>query len=442
MIEPKVLKGFRDTLPEIMIIKKDLIKTLEKTFESFGFLPIDTPALEYTEILLGKGGGETDKQIYRFNDHGGRDVALRYDLTVPLARFIAANYNDLIFPFKRYHIAPVWRGENTQKGRYREFYQCDFDILGVDSINADLEILLVIKNGFDNLNIKDYIININDRRILNSFLEKMGCLDKSVEILRTIDKIYKIGKENVLKELVDNIKIPSNNGEDIINFLNIEETKKIGIQGEDIFYKLETINNLVNENGKKAIEELNFIFKTLNDLNILKNFAFNPAITRGLDYYTGIVFESFISDKMEFGSVCSGGRYDNLTSIYSKTQVSGVGASFGLDRLIALLEVKNIFSIKKSITDVIIFNMDNSLISYYQKAADLLRKSEINTEIYFEQKKLVNQFKFAEKKEIPYAIIAGEEESKNSKFNLKNLRTQEEKKNLTIEEIINIIKGK
>ena len=145
MIEPKVLKGFRDTLPEIMIIKKDLIKKLEKTFESFGFLPIDTPALEYTEILLGKGGGETDKQIYRFKDHGGRDVALRYDLTVPLARFIAANYNDLVFPFKRYHIAPVWRGENTQKGRYREFYQCDFDILGVDSINSDLEILLLSK---------------------------------------------------------------------------------------------------------------------------------------------------------------------------------------------------------------------------------------------------------------------------------------------------------
>jgi len=442
MIEPKVLKGFRDTLPEIMIIKKDLIKKLEKTFESFGFLPIDTPALEYTEILLGKGGGETDKQIYRFKDHGGRDVALRYDLTVPLARFIAANYNDLVFPFKRYHIAPVWRGENTQKGRYREFYQCDFDILGVDSINSDLEILLVIKNGFDNLNITDYIININHRKLLNSFLEKFGYLEKSTDILRVIDKIYKIGKEEVLKELVDNVKIPLKDGEGIIEFLNIEEDKKIGIQGDSIFEKLEKIMPLLNESGKNAIKELAFIFNNLKELNILQYFAFNPAITRGLDYYTGIVFESFISDRMEFGSVCSGGRYDNLTSLYSKNRVSGVGASFGLDRLLALLESKNIFLPKKSITDVIIFYLDENLTSYYHKAAEILRKNSINVEVFFEPKKIINQFKFAEKKDITYAMIAGEMEAKKSTFNIKNLKTQEEKKELTIVEIISIIKGK
>lgn len=442
MIEPKILKGFKDTLPEIMIIKKKLIKKLEKTFENFGFLPIDTPALEYTEILLGKGGGETDKQIYRFRDHGGRDVALRYDLTVPLARFVAANYNELIFPFKRYHIAPVWRGENTQKGRYREFYQCDFDILGENSINADLEILLLIKNGFDQLNISDYTININHRKLLYSFLEQIGFQDNSIKILRTIDKIYKIGKDGVIKELVDNIKISLKDAENIINFLNIDKEEDLGIREEKIFETLDNFKNILTDTGKKAVEELTNIFNNLKKLNILKYFTFNPAITRGLDYYTGIVFESFINDRIEFGSVCSGGRYDNLTRLYSKNIITGVGGSFGLDRLIALLESKNILKPRKSITDVIIFNLDNNLLYYYNKAANILRKNDIKTEIIFEPKKIVNQFKIAEKKGIEYVIIAGEEEANQERFNLKNIKIQEEKKNLTIQEIIKIIKGK
>ena len=206
------------------------------------------------------------------------------------------------------------------------------------------------------------------------------------------------------------------------------------------YYK--NLNNILNESGKKAINELNFIFNNLKELDILNSFTFNPAITRGLDYYTGIVFESFILDKIEFGSVCSGGRYDNLTGIYSKNIISGIGGSFGLDRLMAVLESKNIFKFKKSITDIIIFNLDNKLIPYYNKAADILRKNDIKTEIVFEQKKIAQQFKFAEKKEVDFVLIAGEEEAKKFTFNLKKIKTQEEKKDLKIQEIIKIVKGK
>ncbi|OHD24610.1 MAG: histidine--tRNA ligase [Spirochaetes bacterium GWD1_27_9] len=440
MIEPRVLKGFRDFLPETMILKKELIKRLESVFESFGFVPIDTPALEYTEILLGKGGGETDKQIYRFNDHGGRDIALRYDLTVPLARFVSEHYGELNFPFKRYHIAPVWRGENTQKGRYREFYQCDFDILGSNSVNSDLEILLTIKEGFKVLNAGDFRININNRKILNSFLKKFDLLERSADVLRTIDKIYKIGVEEVVKELSENLKIGISYSWDIINILGLDNENKMGFTGDEIFETFEKYKSkLDNEEATKNIEEIESIFKTLKEMDLLNYFAYNPAITRGLDYYTGIVFESFILDRVEFGSVCSGGRYDNLTGLYSKNVVTGVGASFGLDRLLALMEDKNILEKKSTKTALLIFNLDSNKMAFYNKLADYFRKNGINTEVIYEKQKIGNQFKFAEKKAIKYVLIAGEEEIKTEKFNLKNIISGDERKSLSKEEIIQII---
>ncbi|HOV13691.1 MAG TPA: histidine--tRNA ligase [Spirochaetota bacterium] len=443
MIEPRVLKGFRDYLPQTMIPKKEIIYKLEKTFESFGFVPIDTPALEYTEILLGKGSGETDKQIYRFLDHGKRDVALRFDLTVPLARFVSEHYNELIFPFKRYHVAPVWRGENTQKGRYREFYQCDFDILGSNSTNADLEILLVIKNGFDVINAGDYIININNRKILNLLLEKLGLQDKYMEILRIIDKIYKIGYGKVLEELTG-VGIEIEKTKQLLSNLNLtESSNSFAIQGDDIFKFLSKLKNELG-NDIKPINDLEFIFKSFERMDILKNFALNPAITRGLDYYTGIVFESFISDRMEFGSVCSGGRYDNLTGLYSKNPVSGVGASFGLDRLLALMEDKSLIKNSQTKTDILIFNLSDDIEtnSFYMTLATYFRENGLNTEVVYEKQKIGNQFKLAEKKGINYIIIAGEEEIKEKKFNLKNILTGVEQKLLTKEEISIIVKGK
>lgn len=442
MIEPRVLKGFKDTLPENMINKKNIIYKLESVFESYGFVPIDTPALEYTEILLGKGGGETDKQIYRFRDHGDRDVALRYDLTVPLARFVSEHFNELTFPFKRYHIAPVWRGENTQKGRYREFYQCDFDILGSSSINADIDILLTIKNGFDAISAGDYVVNINHRKVLNGFLEKLGVKDKAADILRTVDKIYKIGVDNVVKELVETHKIEPAITDSIIKFLNIVKAGKgLGITGEEIFNVINDIRNMVGEDTLKYVDELETVFKTISECGYLDRFSYNPAITRGLDYYTGIVFESFIKDAVEFGSVCSGGRYDNLTGLYSKNEVVGVGASFGLDRLLALMESKNLLSKKSAKTEILIFNMDNKFYPKYQKIASDLRKENINVEVFLDNKKIPQQFKYAEKKTIKYVLFAGESEIINDRYSLKNIIDGVEKKDLSIRDVIKELKG-
>lgn len=439
LITPKVLKGFRDLLPESMIPKKKIIRTLERVFESFGFSPIDTPALEYTEILLGKGSGETDKQIYRFEDHGGRDVALRFDLTVPLARFVSQHFSELTFPFKRYHIAPVWRGENTQKGRYREFYQCDFDILGSDSINADFEILQVIRSGFEAIGCGNYIININHRKLLNAILAKFGEEAKCQKILQTIDKIYKVGRDEVVRILTEDEGMSADTVNGILTTLRLNENfSREGIKGKEIFTVLEELKGQIDD--KTAAEELLVIFRNLEKCGILEYFAYNPAITRGLDYYTGIVFESFITDRMEFGSVCSGGRYDNLTSLYSKNVVPGVGASFGLDRLLSVLEDKQMFTKKSSVADVMIFNLDDSLIADYYLLAEKLQSAGINCEIVSSKSKLGNQFKMAQRRGIGYALIAGSDEFAVNKFNLKDILTGEEKKAISTEEIISEIK--
>lgn len=439
IISPKILKGFRDLLPESMIPKKRIIRTLEQVFESFGFSPIDTPALEYTEILLGKGSGETDKQIYRFEDHGGRDVALRFDLTVPLARFVSQHYSELVFPFKRYHIAPVWRGENTQKGRYREFYQCDFDILGSDSVNADFEILQVIRNGFEAIGCKDYIININHRKLLNAILAKFGEEVRSQKILQTIDKIYKVGRDEVVRILVEDEGMSADTVNGILTTLRLNENfSKEGIKGKEIFTVLENLRDEVED--KVAAEELLTVFRNLEECGVLEHFAYNPAITRGLDYYTGIVFESFITDRMEFGSVCSGGRYDNLTGLYSKNIVPGVGASFGLDRLLSVLEDKQMFTKKNSVADVMIFNLDDSLIAKYYLLVEKMQAAGINCEVVSSKSKLGNQFKLAERRQVRYAVIAGGDEFEVGKYNLKDIFAGEEKKAISIEEIISEIK--
>ncbi len=443
MIQPRVLKGFRDTMPNVMIDKKQLIYKLERIFEKFGFSPIDTPALEYTEILLGKGGGETDKQIYRFNDNGGRDVSMRFDLTVPLARFVSEHYNELPMPFKRYHIGPVWRGENTQKGRYREFYQCDFDILGSDSIYSDIDILLMIKSGFDVINAGDYRINVNHRRVLNAFLMKLGIEDKVVDILRTIDKIYKIGADEVAKEL-GQLGLTSEQVDAIIGYLHLDIAKKgVGIEGDMIFTVLDELAGKIDPSGMEYLDQLRLVFKTVASLGMSQHFTYNPAITRGLDYYTGVVFESFVLDRIEFGSVCSGGRYDNLTALYSKTPVSGVGASFGLDRMLALLEDKNLLSNKYSLTDVLILNQDKTKMGLYQQTATKLRDNNIAAEVFFDDKKIIQQYKYAEKKTIRFAVTSCEAADKIA-VTLKDILTQKEYKDIDPTEvckIVNEIKG-
>ncbi len=435
MIDPKILKGFRDSTPEIMIPKKKIIRTLESIFESYGFSPIDTPALEYTEILLGKGGGETDKQIYRFKDHGERDVALRFDLTVPLARFVSLHFNELTFPFKRYHIAPVWRGENTQKGRYREFYQCDFDILGSQSIGADYEILDLIRCGMETFDCGKFVINVNNRKLLGGILESMGLLDKSSAILQTIDKIFKIGRDEVKRILVSDNGIDAGKIEKLLSILKLDTPDKSGITGEEIFTSLNELSGMVSNEYKQTAADMISIFTFIKQAGNLDSFAFNPAITRGLDYYTGIVFETFVEDSKGFGSVCSGGRYDNLTGLYSKNVVTGIGASFGLDRLLALLEDKKLLGGDKTVSKAVIFHLDSNDIPYYSKVAGVLRNGDINCEMIFEKQKIQNQFKYAERKGIRWAIIAGSDEIANQTVNLKDITTGTEYKNLPINEI-------
>lgn len=442
MIEPRLLKGFRDYLPASMLQKKKLIYKLESIFEKFGFVPIDTPALEYSEILLGKGGGDTEKQIYRFLDHGNRDVALRFDLTVPLARFVSLNYDKLIFPFKCSHIGPVWRGENTQKGRYREFYQCDFDILGSNSIESDIEILLIIKAGLESINVGDFRINVNNRKILNAMLKKLNLMDKSVEILRVIDKIHKIGIEKVLKELVDGLSIEKVLADEIIDSLNIknaDDRYKGELLNDEIFEAISKLRTKLGNEHSECINELELIFSTFKKMNILKYFSYNPSVTRGLDYYTGTVFESFILNKKDYGSICSGGRYDNLIGLYSKNVIIGVGASFGLDRIFSMIEPDNQATARSSNTDILIFNLNSSDFAEYQLIAGKLRNLGINAEVYVDKKKIQNQFAFAEKKSIDYVLFAGEEEIKNNAYNIKNIKTNEEKKSLKIEDIAKII---
>mgnify|MGYP002521829072 FL=1 len=326
MIDPVILKGFRDSLPNEEIPKKKIIRVLEDGFSSYGFVPIDTPVLEYTSVLLGKGGGETDKQVFHFEDNGGREVAMRFDLTVPFARFLAMHSSELALPFKRYHINKVWRGEKPQKGRYREFIQCDFDIVGVDNAESDLEILSMMHNSFKLLKIDDYTFHLSHRGLFNTFLEKQDLLDRSVDILRAVDKLRKIGKEEVLKQLCEITKDEDKAGK-IIEYITAGE-------GNDFETTLSKLTDLAC-GACPGSERLWEIYALLKEMEIADKFTLDPSITRGLDYYTGIVYETFLDKLPNLGSVCSGGRYNNLASLYTKENLPGVGSSIGLDRLLA-----------------------------------------------------------------------------------------------------------
>jgi len=417
-IEPKILKGFRDFLPEAEIIRRGLTQKIEDAFISFGFVPIDTPAIEYTEILLGKGGGETEKQIYRFKDNGGRDVALRFDLTVPFARYTALHREELVFPFKRYHIGKVWRGENTQRGRYREFTQCDFDIIGSDSPASDFEILLLIKEIFLILGL-DVSIHINHRGLFNRFLSHIGQNEKSADILRTVDKISKAGKEETLKNLTE--LTGEKNAEKILDFTEARG----GFSG--LLDHITELTGGPSPEADRLTALRNFMIDSSNDTQKGEPFIFNPSITRGLDYYTGVVFETFLNELPDIGSVCSGGRYDNLAGLYSKGgSISGVGSSIGLDRLLAALESLNkLPAAENCFTAIACVEEDKS--GQYQKLAGWLRGEGIPCEVFLDhggsEKQLVKQFMLAEKKGMRYVLIPGKDPLKD-KAALRDLKTR------------------
>jgi len=424
LIEPRVLKGFRDFLPDTELERKRVQGILEDTFERFGFVPIDTPVLEYTEVLLGKGGGETDKQLYRFQDNGGRDVAMRFDLTVPFARFMAAHVQELYLPFKRYHIAKVFRGENTQRGRFREFTQCDFDIVGVDSPAADFEILLLMRESFHALGIDRLRIHLSHRGIFNRALQRLGIEEKAVEVLRTVDKIKKIGEEAVREQLVS-----------LAGGAAADEILQFGKPESDFLSTLEKITHLAGGPAEDT-ERLQQIYQWMVDLGIEGSYLLDPSITRGLDYYTGIVYETFLLDLPGIGSVCSGGRYNDLASLYTKERLPGVGSSIGLDRLLAALEELGKKPERTGVTEILVFSLEEPLFKEYLSLAQALRKAGFATEVFPEQRKLSSQFSFAEKKKIPLGVFLGSEEKSRGIVSLRDLRTRVTYENLTLSSLI------
>ena len=435
-IEPRTLAGFMELLPNEQILFNQIKETIETTYKKYGFLPIDTPIIELSEVLLAKAGGETEKQIYRFQK-GDNDLSLRFDLTVPLAKYVAKNYGNLSFPFRRYQIGKVYRGERAQKGRYREFYQCDIDIIGdgeLDIIN-DAEIPSIIYDIFTNLGFEDFTIRINNRKILNGLFEEIGQKEQSEEILRIIDKIEKIGKEAVIEEF-EKIGVNSEQINKIIEFIEIEGTTNEKLE------KLEKLN-IENETYKQGVKELKEVIKNIKIFGVPeKNFKVDLTIARGLDYYTGTVYETFLNDYREIGSVCSGGRYENLAEYYTNKKLPGVGVSIGLTRLFYKLNELNIIkATKKSVAEVLIIPMLEDLTEPI-KLATKLRKMGINTEIFLNNKKLKAKFKYADKLEIPYVVVIGEDEVKENKVTIKNMKTGEEEKIANDEvEIIKRLEG-
>ena len=400
LITPRTLKGFRDYPPEAMIPREQLIDTARRVYRSYGFSPIDTPALEYLEILAGKGSDETDKQLYKFQDHGDRWVGLRFDLTVPLARFAAQHVSEIGTPLKRYHIATVWRGENTQRGRYREFMQCDFDTIGTRSIAADIETALVIHDLFRAIGFEQFTIHLNNRMVLNGVLEKLGLAEQSTAVLRSLDKLAKIGPAKVAREMIATAGVSEAQASEILKLAAIAGTCD---------QVLEQLAPLVegNKTGEAGVAALKAIVDGACAGGVSpKCLTLDVAIARGLDYYTGTVFETFLDALPNIGSVCSGGRYDNLAGLYTKQELPGIGASLGLDRLLAAMEELDMIDKVSTPAPVLIAYFDKNRLHDYLKLAASLRRAGIAVELFPEPKKLGQQLKYADRRGFRVALIA------------------------------------
>jgi len=430
IIQPRVLKGFRDIMPAGEIMRADLMEKITKVYRSFGFVPIDTPVLEYSEILLRKSNGETEKQVFRFEDNGKRDVAMRFDLTVPFARFTAEHESELYFPFKRYHLAKVWRGEKPQAGRYREFVQCDIDTVGSDSAAADFEILSIMRAALAEIGVSNVTIHVNHRGIFNRFLAKIGAADKSEDILRSVDKLAKVGEEEVKKELVEYTG-SEEKAQEILKYIKGDK---------DFDSTLDMLEKMAGGPDADS-QRMRDIRGMMKAAGIEATYVLDPSITRGLDYYTGVVYETFLNDLPSIGSVCSGGRYDNLAGLYTKTKLPGVGASIGLDRLIAGLTELGLATDKGSYLDAEIYCMDANLSVHYQGVAAQLRAKGINVEVFPEAKKMGQQYAVTEAKSVPWGILIGSNEAEKNLVTLKNLKTREQFAMITVEEAAAKIKN-
>jgi len=419
LIQPRTLKGFRDYLPEAMLPREGLIATAKQVYRSFGFAPIDTPALEYREILEGQAGEESNKQLYKFTDHGGRDVAMRFDLTVPLARFVAQHADSLGMPFKRYHIATVWRGENTQRGRYREFMQCDFDTIGTKSVAADIETALVIHDLFKALGFSQFTVHVNNRMVLNGLLERLELSDKATQVLRALDKLNKIGADKVASQIVAAADATEEQAREVLRLAELSGSN------DEILAQLRPLvaGSQIGEAGVERLEQMLAGIQAAGAET--ERIRLDVSIARGLDYYTGVVFETFLDQLPTIGSVCSGGRYDNLAALFTKKELPGVGASLGLDRLLAAMEELGMIEPTRTPAQVLIPFFDKQRLADYLRLAAELRSAGLGVEVYPDPKKLGQQLKYADQRGFAVAVIVGDQEFQAGTCQLKNLATGE-----------------
>ena len=420
-VQPRILPGFMELLPEDQIAFNRMYDTIRGVYERYGFLPLDTPTIELSEVLLAKAGGETEKQIYRF-DKGDTDLALRFDLTVPLARYVAQHQQDLAFPFKRYQMSKVFRGERPQKGRFREFYQCDIDVIGLDSLDIvyDAEMPAVICEVFKELDFGSFTIRLNNRKVLNGFFSELGYADKIGDILRTIDKLEKVGREAVTKELTE-YGVAAGDVERILAFIAIKGSN------DEVLQALKE-QGIADERYQAGVSELSAVIGYLRRFGVAEeNFRIDLTIARGLDYYTGTVFETMLNDYPSMGSICSGGRYDNLADYYTDQKLPGIGISIGLTRLFYQLKENGLVKTGAgSLAKVIVIPMGEDDMNEAISVAARVRASGIPADVYYQQKGMKQKMKYAAKLGIPYAAIIGESERASASVMLKNMATGEQ----------------
>ncbi|MBO7528226.1 MAG: histidine--tRNA ligase [Clostridia bacterium] len=434
MIEPRTLPGFMELLPSDQVLFNNIKDTIKRNYEKFGFLPLDTPVLESSEVLLAKAGGETEKQIYQFKK-GDNDLCMRFDLTVPLAKYVAANYNELSFPFARYQIDKVYRGERPQKGRFREFYQCDIDVIGRGELSLayDAEIPCIMYNIFKELNIGDFTIQISNRKLLLGIIEDLGLNDLSIELLRLIDKKSKIGDENFINTLRIDYKVDEQKLNVLLSFLNIKGS---------VNEQLSKLNKLgiTNEKYVLGLKELTTVIGFIQKFGVnAEYYTIDLTIARGLDYYTGTVYETFIKGYENIGSVCSGGRYDNLAEYYTKEKLPGVGMSIGLTRLFYQLKENGL--LKKqymSNSKCIVLPMGEEYLENCIALGNTLRANNINTTTYLDNAKFKTKLQYAIRSKVKYAIFVGEDEVKGNYYTIKDLENEKQEQ-LTLDKLLEIL---
>ena len=434
-VEPRTLSGFMELLPRDQIKMERIMQILRDTYSLFAFTPLDTPVIEAAEVLLAKGGGETEKQIYRFQK-GDSDLALRFDLTVPLAKYVAAHYAGLSFPFRRYQIGKVYRGERAQRGRFREFYQADIDVIGDGKLDIanEAEIPAIIYTAFTRLGLRRFKIKVNNRKLLNGFYAMNGMSEKAQDIMRIVDKLDKVGEVKIKQMLIDELNMRPYKAENVLDFMAIRGSNT------EILERLEAYRGM-DETFDMGLEELHTVIRYLSAFGVPEeNFAVDLTIARGLDYYTGTVYETELTDYPEIGSVCSGGRYDNLAEYYTDKQLPGVGISIGLTRLFYVLQEQGLLSdeVLSAPCDVLIIPMTEDY-GPAVAAATVLRSSGLRAQLYTEKRKFKAKMSYADKIGVPFIILLGEDEAAQGLLSVKNMESGEQQM-LSVEQAVELIR--